>query len=189
MSTTTTAPGLVAGTWTVDPAHSHVAFEARHAMISKVRGEFTSYQAQVHIDRDVTKSTVRASVDLASVQTGNAQRDEHLRSSDFFLVEQHPQMIFQSTGVRGDGDGDDFVLAGNLTVRGVTKPVEFDLEFNGVTIDPFGNTRAGFSASTTVNRKDWGLDWNVPLEKGMGVLVGDKIKVSLDIALILQADS
>ena len=188
-STLTTVPDLVAGTWTVDASHSSVGFEARHAMITKVRGHFTSYQAEVHIAEDVTRSTVKATVDLASVSTGSEQRDEHLRSSDFFLVEQHPTMTFESTEIRADDDGDDWVLAGTLTVRGVSRPVEFDLEFNGATVDPFGNTRAGFSASTAINRKDWGLEWNVPLEKGLGVLVGDKVKINLEIALILESAS
>ena len=182
MSDTATAPQLTAGSWALDASHSNVAFEARHAMVSKVRGQFTTFDADVAIGENLTDSKVRASVDLSSVETGNEQRDEHLRGSDFFLVEQHPQMVFESTEIREDGG--DYKIVGDLTVRGVTRPVTFDLELNGVTIDPWGNDRAGFEAVTTINRKDWGLDWNVPLEKGLGVLVGDKVKIILDIALI-----
>lgn len=180
--TLTSAPQLTAGVWNLDASHSNVAFEARHAMVSKVRGQFTKFDADVAIDDDPTKSTVKATVDLSSIETGNEQRDEHLRGSDFFLVTDHPTMTFASREIRAAGD--DYKMVGDLTVRGVTKPVEFDLEFNGVTIDPWGNDRAGFEAVATINRKDWGLDWNVPLEKGLGVLVGDKVKIILDVALV-----
>ena len=183
MTDTRTAPAtLTAGTWTVDPSHSSVGFEARHAMVTKVRGQFTTYDADVQIAEDVTQSTVRATVDLSSVDTGSEQRDEHLRSSDFFLVEEHPTMEFVSSSIERV-DLETYKLHGNLTVRGVSRPITFDLEFNGVTVDPWGNDRAGFSAVAVVNRKDWGLEWNVPLERGLGVLVSDKVKILLEIAV------
>ena len=188
MTDISTTPTLTAGPWTVDPSHSSVGFEARHAMVTKVRGLFTKYDADVQIAEDVTKSTVRASVDLLSVDTGNEQRDEHLRSSDFFLVEQHPTMEFESTSIDRIDD-ENYKLHGNLTVRGASRPVTFDLEFNGVTVDPWGNDRAGFSAVAVVNRKDWGLEWNVPLERGLGVLVGDKVKILLEVAVTRQPET
>jgi polyisoprenoid-binding protein YceI len=172
---------LTPGTWTVDKSHSRVGFVARHLMIAKVRGEFREFSGVAHIAENPLDSWVEATVDLASVDTGDPARDEHLRSSDFFATDQHPQMTFRSTGIKED-DG-DYVLFGDLTVKGVTRQVQFDLEFEGVTQDPWGGTRAGFSAEATVNRKDWGLEWNVALESG-GVLVGDKVKIQLDVELV-----
>lgn len=171
------------GTWTVDPVHSTVGFSARHLMISKVRGRFASFSGTVTIPDDPLASTVEASVDLASLDTGDAQRDEHLRSADFFDVEQFPTMTFTTTGLKEDGD--HFVLFGYLTIRGVTRAVELLLTFDGVTQDPWGGTRAGFTAEVDVNRKDWGLEWNVALETG-GVLVGEMVKIVLEIEAIKQ---
>jgi polyisoprenoid-binding protein YceI len=172
---------LTPGVWNVDPAHSTVGFVARHLMISKVRGRFRTFSGTIHIADDPLQSSVEATVDLASVDTGDAARDEHLRSADFFSVDPHPTMTFRSTSVRQEGD--HYVLAGDLTIRDVTRPVEFELEFDGVSQDPWGNTRAGFTAEAEVNRKDWGLEWNVALETG-GVLVGDKVKILLEIEAI-----
>jgi polyisoprenoid-binding protein YceI len=172
---------LSPGVWNVDPSHSTVGFVARHLMISKVRGRFGSFSGTVTIAEDPLESTVEATVDLASIDTGDAGRDEHLRSADFFSVEPHPTMSFRSTALREDGDR--YVLAGDLTIRDVTRPVEFELDFEGVSQDPWGNTRAGFAAQAEVNRKDWGLEWNVALETG-GVLVGDKVKVQLEIEAV-----
>jgi polyisoprenoid-binding protein YceI len=172
---------LTPGTWTIDESHTTVGFTARHLMITKVRGRFGKVEGAATIDEDRLLSSVRATIDLASVDTGDAGRDEHLRSPDFFDVANNPTMTFASTGVKQDGD--DFVLYGDLTVKGVTKPVELELEFDGVSGDPWGGTRAGFTAEGEINRKDWGLEWNVALESG-GVLVSEKIKLHLDVELV-----
>jgi polyisoprenoid-binding protein YceI len=169
---------LTPGTWTVDASHSRVGFVARHLMIAKVRGSFTSFSGTVEIAEDRLSSSVQASVDLASVSTGDDGRDGHLKGPDFFDVEQFPTMTFTSTGVKEEAG--DHLLFGDLTIKGVTRNVEFDLEFEGVTTDPWGNTKAAFTAEAEINRKDWGLEWNVALESG-GVLVGEKVKLQLDI--------
>jgi polyisoprenoid-binding protein YceI len=173
-----TLDGLVPGVWTVDTSHSEVGFTARHLMVSKVRGRFTDYTATITVAPNVLDSTVQATVQLASVDTRDEKRDGHLKSADFFDVENHPTMSFTSTGIRENGK--DFYLDGDLTIRGTTRPVTFDLEFNGVVAGPWGGSSAGFSAETEINRKDWGLEWNVALESG-GVLVSEKIKIALEI--------
>ncbi|MFL6101453.1 MAG: YceI family protein [Actinomycetales bacterium] len=173
-----TLEGLVPGVWTVDTAHSEVGFVARHLMVSKVRGRFTDYDATITVAPNVLDSHVEATVQLDSLETKDDKRDGHLKSEDFFHVEQHPTMTFRSTGIRENGS--DFLLDGDLTIRGVTKPVTFDLEFNGVAATPWGGSSAGFTAETEINRKDWGLNWNVALESG-GVLVSDKVKIILEI--------
>lgn len=175
---------LTPGVWNVDPSHSQVGFVARHMMIAKVRGRFATFSGAVTVAPNPLESTVEATVDLASVDTGDAGRDEHLRSADFFTVDAHPQMTFASTGVKEDGD--DYLLFGDLTINGVSRQVEFELEFDGVNQDPWGGTRAGFTATTEINRKDWGIEWNATLETG-GVLVGDKVKIQLDIEVVKQA--
>jgi polyisoprenoid-binding protein YceI len=171
---------LTPGTWNVDPAHSTVGFVARHLMITKVRGRFTDFSGVIEVAPDPLQSSVRATVDLASVTTGDEGRDGHLRSADFFDTDGGAPrtMSFASTGLKDD-DG-DYVLFGDLTVNGVTRQVEFALEFEGVNTDPWGNTKAAFSAETEISRKDFGFGWNVALETG-GVLVSDKVKVQLDI--------
>jgi polyisoprenoid-binding protein YceI len=169
---------LTPGTWTVDASHSSVGFVARHLMITKVRGRFTEFSGSIVIPANPLDATLEATVDLASVDTGDAARDEHLRSADFFAVEAEREMRFVSTGVKEKDD--HYVLLGDLTIFGITHPVEFELEFEGVSTDPWGNTKAGFTATTEISRKQWGLEWNVALETG-GVLVGDKVKVELDI--------
>jgi polyisoprenoid-binding protein YceI len=176
---------LTPGTWNVDPAHSTVGFVARHLMITKVRGRFTDFSGVIEVGPDPLQSTVRATVDLASITTGDEARDAHLRSADFFDTEggDSPTMSFVSTGLKDD-DG-DYVLFGDLTVKGVTRQVEFALDFEGVNTDPWGNTKAGFTAETEISRKDFGLEWNVALETG-GVLVSDKVKVQLDIQAAKQ---
>ncbi len=172
---------LTPGTWTIDSSHTTVGFTARHLMITKVRGRFGAVDGSVTIAEDRTASSAQVSIEMASIDTGDSGRDEHLRGADFFDVENHPTMTFTSTGVKED-DG-DYVLLGDLTIKGVANPVELDLEFDGVSGDPWGGTRAGFTATGEVNRKDWGLEWNVALESG-GVLVADKIKLNLDVELV-----
>lgn len=184
MSTTITPNGiadLTTGTWTVDPSHSTVGFTARHLMITKVRGHFTDFDGSVTVAEDPLASTLIANVRLASVDTANADRDAHLRSGDFFDVDQHPEMTFRSTAITADGA--DYALRGDLTIAGQTHPVEFALEFDGVRTDPFGNTKAGFSARTEINRSDWGLNFNMALDTG-GVLVSEKIQIEIDVQLV-----
>ena len=175
-----TLQNLTPGTWTVDPSHSEVGFVARHLMVTKVRGTFSDFAAEVTIAEPFEDSTATATVQLASVDTGSADRDAHIKSPDFFDVENNPTMTFTSTEVSDDS------LKGDLTIKGVTKPVVFDLEFNGLATDPWGNQKAGFEATTEINRKDLGLEWNVALEGG-GVLVSEKIKINLDIQLVKAA--
>lgn len=168
---------LEPGTWNVDASHSEVGFIARHLMVSKVRGQFKNFSAVVSIAQPFENSTVEATVQLASVDTNAAGRDTHLKSADFFDVENNPAMTFTSTKVTNSS------LEGDLTIKGVTKPVTFDLDFGGISADPWGGTRAGFEATTEINRKDFGLSWNVAIESG-GVLVGEKVKIALDVELI-----
>ena len=173
-----------AGTWVIDPAHTQIGFVARHAMITKVRGTFDTFEGSLTLDPAApADSHVAFSADLASVNTGVADRDGHLRSPDFFDVENHKQMTFASTAI--DVEGDNASMHGDLTIKGVTVPVTISVELGGVTKDPFGNTRAGFEGTTTISRKDFGLTWNAPLEMG-GWLVSDDIKIVLDIAAIKQ---
>ncbi len=172
------------GTWQIDPSHTRLGFVARHAMVTKVRGHFPATAGMLVIDADnPSGSTAQVSVEMASVSTGSPDRDAHLRSADFFDVETHPAMTFASTAVKQDGD--QFVMLGDLTIRGVTRPVELAIEPTGVATDPFGNVRAGFEGSTELSRRDFGLTWNVALEAG-GVLVSDKVQIQLDVAAVKQ---
>ncbi len=176
-----TTPGLealTAGTWTVDASHSTVGFVARHLMVAKTRGRFTDYTATVTIAENPLESTVEAVVQAASITTDDESRDGHLKSADFFGVETYPTLSLVSTGI--EARGADYVLHADLTIRGITKSVDFDLEFDGIVTDPWGNTKAGFTAGTEISRKEWGLEWNAALETG-GVLVGDKVKIILEI--------
>ncbi len=175
---TTTASSIATGTWNVDPTHSTVGFVARHLMVTKVRGRFGAFTGTITIADDPTQSSVEASVEMSSVSTGDDNRDGHLRGGDFFDVETFPTMSFRSTSVTPKGG--DYALNGELTIKGVTKPVSFDLEFDGVNTDPWGNTKAGFTATAEINRREWGLEWNVALDAG-GMLVSEKIKIELDI--------
>jgi polyisoprenoid-binding protein YceI len=172
---------LTPGVWNVDASHSTIGFVARHLMVSKVRGRFATFTGTLTIADDPLASKLEASAEIGSVTTGDDSRDGHLKSADFFDVENFPNMTLVSTGI--DKDGGDYVLHTDLTIKGVTKPVDFELEFDGVSGDPWGGTRAGFSAEAEVNRKDWGLEWNVALETG-GVLVGEKVKIQLEIEAI-----
>jgi len=186
-STTTKPQDLVAGTWVIDPGHSHVGFSVRHLMVSKVRGEFRTFAGTVEIAESPLDSTVEATVDVASVSTGDDARDNHLRTSDFFAADDHPTWTFRSTGLRAGSDDDEYTLVGELTLRGVARTVEFDLEYHGVQRDPWGGVRIGFSAETKVNRKDFGIDWNAPIDGG-GVVVGDKVQIVLEIEAVLEAN-
>lgn len=174
-----------AGTWTFDTAHSSIEFVARHLMMSKVRGRFSGWDGSITVGDPVTGSSVDVTIDTASVDTRDAKRDEHLRSSDFFDVENFPAMTFRSTGVRASGDR-RWQLEGDLTIRGTTRPVVLDLEYLGIEKDPWGKEHAGFSASTELDREEFGLKWNAALESG-GVLVGKKVKIELDIQAIRAA--
>ena len=185
MSTTTAVPTeLVAGTWTIDASHSEAGFSVRHAGISKVRGSVAITEGTIVVGEDLTVTSVTATLDPSTISTGDAGRDGHLKSADFFDVEQFATWTFASTSVTSTGS--DYVIAGDLTIHGVTKSVELETEFNGTAVDPYNNLRAGFSASTTISRKEFGLTWNAALEAG-GVLVSDKVVISIDIAAIKQA--
>jgi polyisoprenoid-binding protein YceI len=177
-------PGYVAGTWTIDPVHSEVGFSVRHMMVSKVRGKFTKFGGELVTGDDVLASSVTAEIDLASIETGAEQRDGHLRSPDFFDTENHPLMTYRSTGIRQDGE--DYIVDGELTLKGVTRSVPLKLELNGFGPDAYGGTRAGFSASAEINRQDFGVNWNAAMEHG-GVVVSDKVAINLEIEAILQA--
>ena len=171
------------GTWKLDPTHSELSFWVRHLKISKVRGTFENFDVTVITPEDPSKISVEASIDVSSVNTGVDARDNHLRSSDFFLVEEHPHMLFRSTGIQVDGD--DFTMKGELTLRGVTQSVTLTGEFGGVITDDYGRTKAGASASTTINRQDFGVSWNAALEAG-GFTLGDDVTISIDLQVALQ---
>ncbi len=184
MTIQTTTPRLQTGTWEIDPAHSSVEFSVRHVMVAKVKGRFASFRGAIEIADDPLESRVEAAIDLASVDTHDEKRDGHLRSPDFFDVERYPHMTFVSRRVRPERGR--YVVEGDLELHGVRRPLALDLEFHGVGTDPYGNVRAGFTATTELNRKDFGLEWNVALDGG-GVLVSEKIKINLDIQLVKAA--
>ncbi|MEO3934629.1 YceI family protein [Pseudarthrobacter sp. ATCC 49987] len=176
--------GLTPGVWTLDMSHSEVGFSVRHAGISKVRGRFNEAAAEARVGDSLADASLHASIKTASFDSGDANRDAHVRGADFFDVEKYPEMTFRATGIRGDGE--DYVLTGDLTIRDVTKPVDLEVEFTGIAVDPFGATRAGFSAETDISRKEFGLTWNAALEAG-GLLVSDKVKISVEAAMVKQA--
>ena len=180
--TSTQLPGYVVGTWDIDPVHSDVSFTVRHMMVSKVRGRLGTFSGEIVTAPEFTDSSVTATVDATSVDTGNAQRDGHIRTADFFEVETHPTWSFRSTALRADGG--DYALDGELTIKGVTRPVTFALEVNGFGPDAYGGTRAGFTATTTISRSEFGVDIDMPMDGG-GVVVGDKISVELEIEAVL----
>ena len=187
MTTSTEAgaiPGYVAGTWEIDPVHSEVGFIARHMMVSKVRGRFTQFSGEFVTADNPLQSSVTATIDLTSIQTGNEQRDQHIRSADFFEVDKYKTMTYRSTGLRAAGD--HYVLDGELTLKDVTKEVPLTLELNGFGPDPFGGTRAGFTATGEINRRDFGVNFSAPMETG-GVVVSDKIALQLEIEAVLKA--
>ncbi|MBX3284728.1 MAG: YceI family protein [Acidimicrobiales bacterium] len=177
-------PDIPAGTWTIDKSHSEIGFSVRHLMVSKVKGNFETFEGTVTIADDPLQSSVQVEVDLSSINTRDEGRDGHLRSADFFEVETHPTMTFASTKV--EPAGSNYKVTGDLTIKGTTKPVVLDLEFNGVHPDPWGGTRSGFSATAEISRKEFGVDFEIPMDGG-GVVVGDKISISLEVEAVLQA--
>jgi polyisoprenoid-binding protein YceI len=174
-----------AGTYDFDASHSHIGFKVRHLMVSKVRGRFADFEGTVTIGENPLDSAVEVVVQLSSIDTKDAGRDEHLRSADFFDVETNPTMTYTSTGVREAGKG-SFVVDGNLTLNGITKPVVLDLELDGITTDPWGNQRAGFTATASIDREDFGVTWNQALEAG-GVMVGKKVEIEIEAEIVKQA--
>ncbi len=187
MTTSTEAtaiPGYVAGTWEIDPVHSEVGFTARHMMVSKVRGRFTTFSGEIVLGESPVQSSVTATIDLTSINTGNEQRDQHIRSADFFEVDKYTTMTYRSTGIRAEGD--HYIVDGELTLKDVTREVPLTLELNGFGPDPFGGTRAGFTATTEINRRDFGVNFSAPMETG-GVVVSDKIAIQLEIEAVLKA--
>jgi polyisoprenoid-binding protein YceI len=184
--TTQTAPQLATGTYTIDPTHSRLGFVARHAMVTKVRGSFNTFDATVEVDGDnLAASKVSVAIDVNSIDTRNEQRDGHLRSNDFLDIATYPEITFVSTEITPVGD-DVIRVAGDLTIKGVAKPVSIDFTYEGSAVDPFGNQRVGFEGSVVINRKDWGITWNAALETG-GVLVSDKVTLEFEISAIKAA--
>src|SRR6478672_411455 len=178
----TSAVGDITGDYTIDQTHTRLGFSARHAMVTTVRGQFTDFAGTAHIDTaNPAASKVELTIRTGSIDTGVADRDGHLRSGDFFDAEANPEITFVSTRV--ERDGDDWTINGDLTIKGVAKPVTIEFESTGSARDPFGNLRVGFEGATTINRKDWGLSWNAALETG-GVLVSEKIKLEFDVSAI-----
>lgn len=176
-------PGYVVGTWDIDPVHSEVSFTVRHLMVSKVRGRFTRYGGTIETRENVVDSHAAVTIEATSIDTGHPQRDAHMRSVDFLDVEHHPTWTFRSTGLRSDGE--EYVLDGDLTIKSTTRPVSLRLVLGGFGPDGAGGYRAGVSASTVVDRNDYGVDMKLPLDGG-GVVIGDQIQVSLEIAAALR---
>lgn len=181
---TDTHPAYVAGTWKLDPTHSELTFSVKHLAISKVRGSFRTFDVTLVTAEDPTKSTVEATVVIDSVDTNQTDRDNHLRTSDFFKADEFPEMTFKSTSITLDGD--DFNLVGDLTLRGVTKSVTLKGEFGGIIVDGYGQTKAAAAATTKINRKDFGVNWNAALEGG-GFTLGDDVTINAELQLVLQA--
>ena len=172
------------GTWELDSSHTSAGFVGRYLMISKVAGKFTDVAGTFHLEEDPTKSTVNVSIKTDSLTTAHADRDGHLKSPDFLDVSEYPSIDFVSTSV--EGSESKYWVTGDLTIKGVTRPVTLDVEYHGLAADPWGNTRAAFSATTEIDRNDWGLSWNVALETG-GVLVGPKVKIEIETQGVLQS--
>lgn len=181
-----TALSDLTGTYTIDPAHSQIGFVARHAMVTKVRGAFSDVEGTAHIDgTNLSASTVEVTIQAASIDTRNDDRDNHLRSNDFLAMDEYPTITFASTGVQPTGPN-SVDVTGDLTIKGVTRSVTIPFEFEGAATDPFGNERAGFEGSVVINRKDYGVNWNAALETG-GFLVSDKVTLEFEVSAIKSA--
>ena len=182
----TTAPTTPTGTYAIDPSHSRIGFVARHAMVTKVRGSFNEFEGSGHFDAEnPANSHLALIIQANSIDTRNEDRDGHLKSNDFFDMETYPEIKFASTAVE-KVDDDNYRVTGDLTIKDVTKPVTVDFEYTGTAVDPYQNQRIGFDGSTTVNRKDWGVNWNTALDTG-GVLVSEKVTLEFDISAIQSA--
>lgn len=185
---TTTVPSTATGTYSIDPTHSRVGFVARHAMVTKVRGSFNQFEGSGYFDAEnPSNSRLQLTIQANSIDTRNADRDAHLRGNDFFDMETYPEITFASTAVEQAG-GDTYRVTGDLTIKGVTKPVTVDFEYTGTATDPFGNQRIGFEGSTSVNRKDWGVNWNAALEAG-GVLVSEKVTLEFEVSAVRSTEA
>ena len=182
----TVAQNILTGNYTIDPSHSRIGFMARHAMVTKVRGSFNDFEGSGYFDAEnPANSHLELVIKTASIDTRNADRDAHLRSNDFFAMEQYPNLGFVSTGVKPIGDS-HFAITGDLTIKGVTRPVTVDFELTGSAVDPYGNLRIGLEGTAVINRKDWGVNWNAGLEAG-GVLVSEKVNLEFDVSAIRSA--
>ncbi|HVE95311.1 MAG TPA: YceI family protein [Acidimicrobiales bacterium] len=183
MTTITTVPATLTGTYAIDPTHSRIGFVARHAMVTKVRGSFNEFEGSGYFDAEnPAGSNLQLTIQAASIDTRNADRDGHLKSNDFFDMETYPEITFSSTAVE-QVEAENYRVTGDLTIKGVTKPVTVDFEYSGTAVDPFGNTRIGLEGKTTVNRKDWGVNWNAALEAG-GVLVSEKVTLEFEVSAV-----
>ena len=184
----TTATASLTGTYNVDASHSQIGFGARHAMVTKVRGQFNEFTGTGFFDvENPANSNLQVTIQAKSIDTRNADRDTHLRSNDFFDMEQFPEITFVSTSF-SKADAEIYSVTGDLTIKGVAKSITFNLDFTGEAIDPWGNQRVGFEGQTTINRKDWGVNWNTALETG-GVLVGEKITLEFEISAVRSGDA
>ena len=185
MTDATKTPGWVAGTWVIDPIHSEVGFSVRHMMVSKVRGRFEKYEGEIVTGEDILDTRATVTVDLTSINTGNQDRDNDLRSASYLEVDEYPTLTYRSTGLKPDGDA--YIADGDLTIRETSQPLQLRVEFHGiVSPDPWGGTRAGLSATGEINRKDFGVSFDIPMDGG-GLVVGEKIQVHLEIEAVLQA--
>jgi polyisoprenoid-binding protein YceI len=184
-ATTTPTVAELSGDYVVDPTHSRIGFVARHAMVTKVRGAFNEFDGKGTFDADdPSRSHLEVTIKTDSIDTRNADRDAHLRGNDFFDMATYPEIRFVSTSFE-QVDPETFRVTGDLTIKGVTKPITFDLEYTGTVIDPWGNRRVGLEGNVTVNRKDWGVNWNAALEAG-GVLVSEKVVLEFEISAVQQ---
>jgi polyisoprenoid-binding protein YceI len=182
---TSQLPGFIAGTWEIDPVHSEVSFVVRHMVVSKVRGRFDRFSGTIVTDEDLGRSSVNVTIDASSISTSEPNRDNHVRSADFLDVEKFPELTFRSTGVRSEHGA--YFVDGELTIRGVTRPVTLDVEVNGFTPDPYGGTRAGFSATTEINRDSFGVSFNGPIPGTDNAMVlSDKVNLTLEVEAVLQ---
>lgn len=185
--TTVTAPSTVTGTYAIDASHSRVGFVARHAMVTKVRGSFNEFEGTGYFDADQpANSHLELVIKTASIDTRNADRDGHLRGNDFFDMDEYPKITFRSTSVEQTGHA-EYRVTGDLTIKGITKPVSVDFDYTGAVVDPWGNQRIGLEGNTTINRKDWGVSWNAALEAG-GVLVSEKVTLEFEVSAVRTDD-